>query len=205
LRRSGIFGHALRRELPREVIVVLLPYADLASAPEEVRNAMAQLPRKLNIFRMWANAATCFVPALRLGGAILSRQKLKPSLRELVILWTSHLEDGKYIWAQHVPIAEGVGCTKAQIAALEAGNIDDAAFRADEKLLLGFVREVVENVRASEETVKAVGAKFSPQEAVEVILTAGYYMMLARLTETTRIDIDPPAGPAMIEELARLR
>ena len=185
--------------------MALLPYADIASAPDEVRDAMARLPRKLNIFRMWANAATCFVPALRLGGAILSRQKLKPSLRELVILWTAKLEGGKYEWAQHVTIAESTGCTKAQIAALEAGTIDAPAFTAREKLLLGFVTEVVENVRAEEETVRAVAAQFSPQEAVEVILTVGYYMMLARLTETTRIDIDPPGGAALIEELARLR
>jgi alkylhydroperoxidase family enzyme len=185
--------------------VALLPYADIASAPDDVRDAMARLPRKLNIFRMWANAATCFVPGLRLGGAILSRQKLKPSLRELVILWTAQLEGGKYQWAQHVTIAESTGCTKAQIAALEAGTIDDPAFSPREKLLLGFVREVVKQVRADEEMVKAVAAQFSKQEAVEVILTAGYYMMLNRLTETTRVDIDPPAGTALIEELARLR
>lgn len=185
--------------------MALLPYADIATAPEEVRDAMARLPRKLNIFRMWANAATCFVPALRLGGAILSRQKLKPHHRELAILWTAHLEDGRYEWAQHVPIAQNMGCTNAQIAALEAGDAQADVFDEKEKLLLRFVREVVENVRASEETVKAVGARFSPQEAVEVILTCGYYMMLARLTETTRIEIDPPGGPAIIDELARLR
>jgi len=185
--------------------VALLPYADIASSPEDVRDAMARLPRKLNIFRMWANAATCFVPALRLSGAILSRQKLKPSLRELVILWAAHLEAGNYMWVQHVAIAEGVGCTRNQIAALEAGNIDDAAFNAREKLLLGFVREVVENVRASEESVRAMAAQFSPQETVEVILTTGYYMMLVRLTETTRIELDTPAGTGVLDELARLR
>lgn len=185
--------------------MAILPYADIASAPEEVRDALARLPRKLNIFRMWANAATCFVPALRLGGAILSRQKLKPQYREMVILWTASLEGGRYEWAQHVMIAEGLGCTKAQIAALEAGDIEAPVFDEKEKLLLRFTREVIEDVRAREETVKAVAARFSPQEAVEIILTCGYYMMLARLTETTRIEIDPPAGPAMLDELARLR
>src|SRR5215469_10361859 len=109
---------------PEDQSMALLPYADIASAPEDVRNAMAQLPRKLNIFRMWAHASTTFVPALRLGGAILSRQKLKPSHRELVILLTAHLEGGAYEWAQHVPIAQGVGCTWAQITALEKGQID---------------------------------------------------------------------------------
>jgi len=185
--------------------MALLPYADIASAPEDVRNAMAQLPRKLNIFRMWAHASTTFVPALRLGGAILSRQKLKPSHRELVILLTAHLEGGAYEWAQHVPIAQGVGCTWAQITALEKGQIDAEAFDAREKLLLIFARQVVKNVRADESVVREFSGQFSPRETVEVILTCGYYMMLARLTETTGVEVDPPAGPAIIEELARLR
>ena len=185
--------------------MALLPYADMARAPDEVREAIARMPRKLNVFRMWANAATCFVPALRLGGAILSKQKLKSSYRELVILWTAHLESGRYEWAQHVPLAESAGCTRPQIAALEAGDCKSDVFDEKEKLLLCFVREVVENVRASEETVKAVASRFSPQEAVEVIVTCGYYMMLARLTETTRIEIDAPGGVAMLEELSRLR
>lgn len=185
--------------------MALLPYADLASAPEEVRAALSRMPRKLNIFRMWANAATCFVPALRLGGAILSRQKLKPRNRELVILLTAHLEGGRYEWTQHLPLAETSGVTKTQLAALQAGDFEADAFDANEKLLLRFAREVVEDVRAEEETVKAFASRFSPQEAVEVILTCGYYMMLARLTETTRIEIDPPGGTAMLEELARLR
>jgi hypothetical protein len=30
-------------------------------------------------------------------------------------------------------------------------------------------------------------------------------MMLSRLTETTRTDVDPPAVTAVVEELARLR
>ena len=186
-------------------IMALIPYADIAGAPEDVRDAMAQLPRKLNIFRMWAHAATTFVPALRLGGAILSKQKLSPPHRELVILLTAHLQGGAYEWAQHVPIAQSAGCTWAQIAALQEGRSDDEAFDDREKLLLAFVTEVVRNVRAEESTVKAFAARFSPQETVEVILTCGYYMMLARLTETTRIEVDPPAGPAILEELARLR
>lgn len=185
--------------------MALLPYADFSSAPEEVRHAMARLPRKLNIFRMWANAGTCFVPGLRLGGAILSRQKLKPSMRELVILLTARLEGGDYEWTQHLPIAESTGCTSAQIAALEVLRLDDESFSAKEQLVLRFAQEVVQDVRANEETVKQMAAQFSPQEVVEVIITCGFHMMLARLTETTRIEIDPPAGAAVIEELSRLR
>ena len=46
---------------------------------------------------------------------------------------------------------------------------------------------------------------FSAQEIVEAILTCGFYMTMARMTETTRVDVDAPAGSALIDELKRIR
>ena len=74
-----------------------------------------------------------------------------------------------------------------------------------EQTLLRLAREVIEKVRADEDTVKSAMRYFSSQEIVEIILTCGFYMMLARLTETTRTDMDTPSGTAVVEELARLR
>lgn len=183
----------------------LIPYADLDHSPQEVREAFARMPMKLNIMKMLANAACDFVPCMRLGGAILGRQKLTPQHRELVILLVSHLEGGTYEWVQHVPVAQSAGCRKEQIAAIEAGSLDDPAFDDSDKALLRFVREVVERARADEETVRTVADFFSPQEIVEIIITCGFYMMLTRLTETTRTENDAPAGTAVVEELVRLR
>ena len=175
----------------------LIPYADTAALPDEARQAFDGLPRKLNIFRMWANAATCFRPGLSFGTAILSKQKLAPDLRELIILGVARLEGGIYEWVQHVPIGERAGCSKAQIAALEALRFDDAAFDVRAKAMLRLVREVVRDVKASEAAVEAASAQFSPQEIVEIILTAGFYMTMARMTETTRVDVDAPPGVAV--------
>jgi alkylhydroperoxidase family enzyme len=183
----------------------LIPYANIAAAPEEVRDALARMPKKLNIFRMLAHAKTNFLPVLRLGGAILARQKLAPRLRELVILLSAQLEGGTYEWVQHLPVAESTGCSKAQIAAIEAGRIDDESFNAKEKALLRLAREVIVDVRAGEETVKTATEYFSPQEIMEIIVTCGYYMSLARITETLRVDVEPAGGSAVLEELGRLR
>jgi alkylhydroperoxidase family enzyme len=103
-----------------------------------------------------------------------------------------------------VPIAEGVGCRKDQIAALEAGTFDASCFDEREKTLLAFSREVIRDVKASEAAVKAMQKHFSSQEIVEVILTCGFYMTMARLTETTRTDIDAPGGMAVLNELGRM-
>jgi AhpD family alkylhydroperoxidase len=183
----------------------LISYADMTHAPQDVREAFARMPRKLNVMKMLANAPDAFLPCMRLGGAILGRQKLKPAMRELVILAVSHLERGEYEWVQHVAIAEAAGCSAEKIAAIKRDNFESACFDDREKALLHFSRQVIANVRAEEETVRTANRYFSPQEIVEIIVTCGFYMMLARLTETTRTDIDTPAGTAVVEELVRLR
>jgi len=175
----------------------LIPYADTDALPDDARAAFDGLPRKLNIFRMWANAATCFRPGLGFGTAVLSKQKLAPDLRELIILGVARLEGGIYEWVQHVPIGRRAGCSDAQIAALEALRFDDAVFDARAKAMLRLVREVVRDVKASEAAVEAANARFSPQEIVEIILTAGFYMTMARMTETTRVEVDAPEGVAV--------
>lgn len=183
----------------------LIPYADTAALPQKAREAFDKLPRKLNIFRMWANAPDCFRQGLRLGGAILGRQKLGADLRELVILLVAKIEGGTYEWVQHVPIAEASGCRKEQIEALERGDFAAACFDAREKVLLRFAEDVIRNVAASEDNVQAASEHFSPQEIVEIILTCGFYMTMARLTETTRVDVDGPGGMAVLDSLVGMR
>lgn len=183
----------------------LIPFADPSALPEDARKAFDELPRKLNIFRMWANAPACFRQGLRLGGAILGRQKLAADLREFVILLVARIEGGEYEWVQHVPIALDAGCRQAQIDALEKLDLSASCFNAREKVLLAFAEDVIRNVRADEANVEAAKLQFSPQEIVEIILTCGFYMTLARLTETTRLEIDEPGGRAVLENLQKTR
>jgi alkylhydroperoxidase family enzyme len=58
---------------------------------------------------------------------------------------------------------------------------------------------VTENVRADGETFSALKAYFSDREVVEAILTVGFYMTMARLTETTETDLDSADGRRVFE------
>jgi AhpD family alkylhydroperoxidase len=174
----------------KEAAMPLIPYADPDAMPPEARKEFDALSRKLNIFRMLANAPEALGPMLRLGEAILTQQKLDKALRELIILAAARLEGGLYEWVQHVPIARRAGCTDEQIAALEALSFDAACFDARAKAMLRLVRETVQNVKAGEAAVAAAKVQFAAQEIVEIMLTTGFYMMVARLTETTRVEID---------------
>ena len=183
--------------------MALIPFADIDNLPPKAAEYWGKLAVKLNIFRMLANADTMMEPALRFGGAILSKQQLGADLRELVILLVAELEGGEYEWVQHVPIGLRCGCTQAQIDALKVRRLDDASFNAKEKALLAFAAEVIEKVKAGEDVTREAIKHFSPKEIVEIILTCGFYMTMARLTETTRTDIDPPAGSAVVDSLQR--
>ena len=180
-----------------------LPYVDPATAPEHVRDALERLPLKLNIFRMMAHAETNFRPLLRLGSAILGQQKLSGKLRELAILRVAKLSPATYEWVQHVPIAKATGASDEQIAALEAGDVASGHFDVVEKLVLQFTTEVVRDVRASDATFAAMQQHFSAQEIVELILAIGFYMTMARLMETTGLDIEPAGGTKIIDGLKR--
>ncbi len=181
----------------------LVPYPDQSSLCEEARDALAQAPVLLNIFKMMANADTLIVPVTRLGGAILSRQKLDAKLRELVILQVAHIEGGEYEWIQHVPIAIAVGATQAQVEAIKSQALDAPSLTPLERLTLRFTEQVINRVKADERVVSELMQLLSPKDIVELIFTIGFYMMAARLTETTRTDLDPPAGTKVLDALKR--
>ena len=111
----------------------------------------------------------------------------------------AQLEGGAYEWRQHVPIALGVGVTQRQIDALERGSFDNDAFNAAERALLGFSREVTQNVRVPEPVFANMRKHFGEQEIVETIFAVGFYMMMARLTEATETDLDPAAGMKLFD------
>ena len=178
-----------------------LPYVDAATAPEPVRQILDQLPVKLNVFRMMAHAENGFRPLVGLGTAILARQQLSPKLRELTILRVAMLSDARYEWVQHVPIAQATGATAAQIAALERGEITADTFDATERAVLRFATEVLCDVRASEAAFTEVARHLSAQEIVELVVTVGYYMLIARILETTAVDLDPPSGTTVVDAL----
>ena len=178
-----------------------LPYVDKADASAPVREALDVVP-PLNIFTTIAHAETALRPFLRYGAVLLGDLQLDPVLRELAILRVAQLTPhAEYEWVQHVPITLAVGGTQAQIDALEAGDIEADAFDELQRAVLRFTTEVVNDARASDEAFAAVAASLTPREIVELLLVIGQYMMLARVMATVEIDLDEPAGTAVIESI----
>ncbi len=178
-----------------------LPYVDPETACEPVREVFAALPVHLNIFKLMANAETCFRPLLGLGTAILGRQKLDGRLRELAILRVARLTGAEYEWVQHVPIAKAAGANDAQVAALERDDPADVAFDATERAVLDFATELVRDFTPSDATFATLSEHLSPQEVVELVLTTGFYITVAQLMNTAQIDLEPAADTKIVDAL----
>lgn len=178
-----------------------IPYPEPDTLSDEAREMLGRLPAKIRIFDMISHADTCLKPIMKLGGAILGKTKLDPLLRELCLLHAVKLEGGMYEYVQHVPVTLDLGGTQEQIDAIAAGNDAAGCFSDLEKAALMLTREVVVDVRASEATLEAARAHLTEREIVELIIMAGYYITLARVTETLGVEEDLPIGGAVVDNV----
>jgi alkylhydroperoxidase family enzyme len=181
-----------------------IPYRDVATAPEQVRDLVSKLP-PLNIFRMLAHVDTFIRGFGGLGGAILGEAKLDARLRELVILRVGARSPAPYEVQQHVPIARAVGATDEEIAAATAEQPAASTFGQREHAILKLTDELLVAPRASDATLAAMRAQFSDREVCEAVLTIGYYMMVARFLETTGVDLETGSSDAVTAMVSGLQ
>src|SRR2546423_3956374 len=178
--------------------VARLPYVEAKDAPEPVREALERLP-PLNVFKLLANAETCFRPFMRLGQAILTQQELDPRLRELAILQTAKLTPAEYEWIQHVEIAKAVGASDEQVRAIDDGDVAAGCLDDDQRLVLELTTQIVREARPSDELFDRARERLSPREIVELTIAVGYYMAIARVMQVADIDLDPPQGGTLVD------
>jgi AhpD family alkylhydroperoxidase len=184
--------------------MALIPYADSQRAPKEVRELLDVLP-DLHVFRMVGQASTLFGPWLALGGAILATLELDPLLRELAILQVACTVGCDYERLQHEAIAAGVGATSEQVVllatALESRDHDEVnrAFTPAQQAVIRLTDQVAGPGRASEREVVALRQHLSDRGIVELLLVIGYYVGIALLAETVRLDLDEPAQMAVVD------
>jgi alkylhydroperoxidase family enzyme len=178
-----------------------IPYVDFETAPPKSRELLERLPAKLNIFKMMAHAETNFRPLVMLGTSILSEQQLPAKLRELAILRVARLSHAEYEWVQHVPIAKMTGVSDEQVAALERDDTAAGCFDPVDRVVLRATDEIVRDGGPSDATFAELTRHLSHREFVELVLAVGFYMVMARLMISTRIDVDAPAGHRILSSL----
>lgn len=182
--------------------MALLPYIDESKASDKTREILGNTPRKLNVARMIANASDAvFQNFSRLGNSMMTRGKLNAKLREIAILRNARVCSSLYEYTQHVPIAKSTGVSDEQLAAID--NWEPATcFNELERLVLRFTDEIARNVKGTKNTLEALQKHLGPGEIVELIMAVGFWGMVARVLETTEVELEDFAGKVNILERA---
>lgn len=167
-----------------------IPYPDIATLPAAVQKTLASVP--LNVVRICAHASQPLFDAQgQLGRAVATPEVLEPKLRETVVLRVAWLSDSDYELRHHIPLGRAAGLTEAELAALAARD-----YAGLDPLLAAaarFTDEVVTQLSPSDGTLAQLRALVTDQVLVNIVLTIGCYMSIARLVAVTGIEPDAEA------------
>lgn len=164
-----------------------IPYPDVSRLPETVQRTLANVP--LNVVRICAHASLPLFEAQgQLGRAVANPEVLEPRLRETIILRVAYLSDSEYELHHHIPLARAAGLTDAELAAIAQGSYDslDPLLGAASR----FTDEVVKHLSPQDQTLVRLRQLVSDQILVNIVLTIGCYMSIARLVAVTGIESD---------------
>jgi 4-carboxymuconolactone decarboxylase len=164
-----------------------IPYPEVGTLPETVQKMLAGTP--LNVVRIGALASPVLFEAQgRLGYAVAQSTVLEPRIREAAILRVAYLSASAYELHHHIPLATAAGLSATEIAAIESRRYDslDPLLAA----ICRFADEVVLAISPSDATLAALRAQVSDQIVVNLVLTIGCYMSIARLIAVTGIELD---------------
>jgi alkylhydroperoxidase family enzyme len=178
--------------------MALLPYVDESKASDKTKEILGNTPRKLNVARMIANASDAvFQNFSRLGNSLMTRGKLDKKLREIAILRNARVCGSIYEYTQHVPIGKSTGLSDEQITAIDSWETTKC-FNELERLVLRFTDEVARSIKGTPQTLEALQKHLGPGEIVELIMAIGFWGMVARILETTEVELEDFAGQVNI-------
>jgi alkylhydroperoxidase family enzyme len=176
-----------------------IPYPDVTRLPAAVQKTLSSVP--LNVVRICAHASQPLFEAQgQLGRAVATPEVLDPRLREAVVLRVAWLSDSDYELRHHIPLGRAAGLTGTELAALASrdyGALDPLLAAAAQ-----FTDEVVTDLSPADATLHRLRELVSDQVLVNIVLTIGCYMSIARLVAVTGIEPDADALQQLPSALA---
>ncbi|KAI5856764.1 AhpD-like protein [Durotheca rogersii] len=183
----------------------VFPYIDPKKAPAELAQALKVLPFERNVLKLLAHAEGFFPPISQLLGTIFRITRELPTLEwQLVVLRTAALIGAHYVFEINTPVALVNGMPNAKRLLIAFGKVDDTEFfTVRDRILLRYVKELVEDNTASDGLLEELRANFTTREIIEVIVIVGLYTIFGRVANVSRIDEDPEI-PGLLDSLTKL-
>ena len=183
-----------------------LPYVTRDDLPEDRRGVYDRIRETRgevdNVFRLLLNNPDAAEVITAVGEYVRYRSPLPGNVRELAILSVAREMNCEYEWAQHAPIARREGVSEHTLDAIRSGRAPMGVPAKDGVYVQG-VKELLRDGALSDATYSAIEHLLGPSGMLDYLALVGYYSMLARLTEVTETDLDPPADTKVVDALPR--
>lgn len=150
----------------------------------------------LALFRTLAVHPELFSRMRPLGAGILGHGKVAPRLREVMIDRTSARCGAVYEWGVHAAaFGAAVGLTEDQLRSTATGGPDDPVWDPEARAVMALADELSETSTVSEATFAALREHFSDEQIVELVVTCGWYHLIAFVIAAARVPLEPWAAP----------
>ena len=134
-----------------------------------------------------------------LGAGILgSRSSIPPLLREVMIHRTCGLTGNEYEWGVHAAaFGRPLGLDDPQLASTARGAYDDPCWEREQSIVFRLADELHRESSISDELWAELRDAFADEQIIELVVTAGWYHVIAYLCNGLEIEPEPwaPAFP----------
>jgi alkylhydroperoxidase family enzyme len=190
----------MSRETPR-IAPLQPPYAPDVAAMLAKWMPPASAAEPLRLFRTLVVHEQLMSRMRPLGAGILgAAATVAPALREVVIHRTCALTGAEYEWGVHaVAFGTPLGLSEEQLHATVHGLWTDACWEPAQAAVLRLADELHETSAISDELWQALGSHFDEPQILELIVTAGWYHVIAYVCNGVRVQheewaaVFPPA------------
>ncbi len=140
------------------------------------------------------------VPWSRFAKALMTKGRLPPPWRELVILRVASRRACSYALAGHRLVGRYTGLSEARIAAA-MGNERRSGLEKGDDLLLAATDELLDSGRVSATTRKALYEFLDDPAIVELAMLVGQYVLVGMICQTFELTPEPQPDTPIDDEL----
>ena len=128
-------------------------------------------------------------PFLAYNNMLLQSSAIEPRLRELMILRVAWRARSRYELVQHARLADRLGVTADEIAAITGGS--RAGWTPLETAALDATDQLVDRYRIDDDTWSRLAEHLDERQLVELVFVVGTYVGLAMAFNSFGLQIDP--------------
>jgi 4-carboxymuconolactone decarboxylase len=166
-----------------------VPHSEWKGETAEILENVRRDGRVFNIFATLARHPHLLKRWLVFASYILAKSTLPSREREIVILRMGWLCRAEYEWGHHLDIGKQAGLNDDDITRIAEGP-GSAGLDPFESVLLKAVDELHADTFISDATWEALTARYSTEQALDLIFTAGQYKLVSMVLNSVGVQLE---------------